>query len=383
MGMTSSITNMWGSAKTHTIHPEHFEIFHAPSEGAYNHHPQITSYKGKWYATWSNGFRDEDQLGQRMLLATSDDGGETWSETRPLIDRLPGENEYGVVTAEGIYTHKGKMVAYYGYYDITDNGVVQYYTSGGNRSLAQQDENYHINVHTGIMISEDAGATWLGPVNTINNFVPNLCPTPTSSGRLILPGNFSFPFTDDPYGIQNWTSAAVPDLPDNFADDPEGHVKIMKHRRNKIHVCEGSFFQTDDAVIHMMLRTSDAQVLAVSESHDNGKSWSEPVLTQYTDCHCRFHFGRLPDGRFFGLSCPQPNSQRTPLVLATSQDGIIFDTHYVLGAEESFPPRIPGIHKSGRYGYPSFHLMDDTMFVIYSINKEDIALCRFPLSALI
>ena len=40
-----------------------------------------------------------------------------------------------------------------------------------------------------------------------------------------------------------------------------------------------------------------------------------------------------------------------------------------------------GFHKGGRYGYPSFHIMGDWMFVIYSVNKEDIAMCRFPPSA--
>ena len=63
---------------------------------------------------------------------------------------------------------------------------------------------------------------------------------------------------------------------------------------------KGLFCETDNGVIRMMLRSGDAQRLAVSESHENGETWSEPVLTEYPDCHCRFHFGRLPDGRYFG-----------------------------------------------------------------------------------
>ena len=316
------------------------------------------------------------------MLATSDDAGETWTDTRPLVNRLPGEREYGVITAEGIHVHQGKMVAYYGYYDITYNGVLSYYASGGNMSLAQSEENFHVGVYTGIMVSEDAGETWQGPVNTIDRFVPNLCPSPTSSGRLILPGNFSFPFTDDPFGIHGWIPAGIPGLPEGYVDDPEGHVKIMRDRQDKVHVCEGSFYEIDTGVIRMMLRTRDGQRLAVSESIDNGVTWSEPVLTDYTDCHCRFHFDRLPDGRYFGVSCPAPHSARTPLILATSKGGNVFDQHYILGDEDNFLARIPGVHKYGRYGYPSFHIMDGNMFVIYSINKEDIAMCRFPLKAL-
>jgi hypothetical protein len=94
-------------------------------------------------------------------------------------------------------------------------------------------------------------------------------------------------------------------------------------------------------------------VLAVSESTDNGKSWSEPKLTGYTDCACRFHFGRLPDGRYFGLSCPKPRSGRTPMVLATSHDGVVFDRHYIVGDMSGTKARMPGHAKGGVYGYPT------------------------------
>jgi predicted neuraminidase len=174
----------------------------------------------------------------------------------------------------------------------------------------------------------------------------------------------------------------IPGLPGDYVDDPEGHVKVMRHRKGMVHVCEGSFYETDSGILRMMLRTRDAQRLAVSESFDNGDTWSEPVFTDYTDCHCRFHFGRLPDGRYFGVSCPAPHSARTPLILAVSVDGDVFDHHYILGDEDNFLARIPGVHKSGRYGYPSYHIMEDIMFIIYSINKEDIAVCRFPLKLL-
>jgi hypothetical protein len=222
-------------------------------------------------------------------------------------------------------------------------------------------------------------------VARIERFVPNLCPTPIAAGRsgdrLILPGNIWFPYTDDPRGIEGWTIAGIPGLPDDYWDDPEGFHYGSHHREAAFECCEGSFYQTDDGVVHMMLRT-DRNRLAVSESQDGGQTWSEPLLTGYTDCRCRFHFGRLPDGRFFGLTCPAPSSARTPLVLAASWDGIVFDQHYLLGDEPARPPRHPGHHKGGRYGYPALHIVNDTVYVIYTISKEDVALCRFPLQAL-
>ena len=69
-------------------------------------------------------------------------------------------------------------------------------------------------------------------------------------------------------------------------------------------------------------------------------------------------------------------------MLATSEDGVTFDRHYVLGDEPAAPPRMAGHHKSGRYGYPSYHILDEMIYVVYSIAKEDIAVCRTPLAAL-
>jgi hypothetical protein len=70
------------------------------------------------------------------------------------------------------------------------------------------------------------------------------------------------------------------------------------------------------------------------------------------------------------------------MVLAVSEDGVAFDRHFVLGDDPAGEPRMKGFAKGGRYGYPSYHIADGWMYVIYSINKEDIGMCRFPLSAL-
>ena len=375
MQLTSQITNRWGQTEPISVLTEHFPVFLGRKGAAYSHHQQITSLDGRLSATWSNGYTHEDEPGQRMLLATSDDLGETWSEPRVLVDRQPGEHEHGIVTAQGIHVHSGRMVAYFGYYDYTAQGLDLYRNGGGCHSKRDPDVRFHQGTHTGVMVSDDGGETWSGPVNRIDGCVPNLGPQPLSDGRLILPGNMSFPYTDDPFGIEGWTMARIARLPDDYVDDPEGFWKGMHIRGDSHSCCEGSLYETDGGVVHMMLRT-DGDVLAVSESYDRGESWSEPMLTAYTDCMSRHRFGRLPDGRFFGLSCPEPGSARTPLVLATSEDGVVFDRHYVLGDEPASPPRTAGYHKSGRYGYPSYHIMGDIVLVIYSISKEDVAVCR-------
>ena len=66
----------------------------------------------------------------------------------------------------------------------------------------------------------------------------------------------------------------------------------------------------------------------------------------------------------------------------SSDDGVIFNKHYVLGAEPHRPQRVAGHGKGGRHGYPHAHVMDDTLYAIYSIIKEDMAICRVELAQL-
>ena len=378
---TSPVTNCWGSARTSIIPTEEVVIFHGGPGGWYNHHHQVLHFDGRLYATWSCADVHEDSPGQRMMLATSDDEGKTWSEARPLVDRRPGQFDEVVITSAGLHVHNGRMVAYYGHYDYREPALklLLEQTTGLN-GKADTSVKWHQDTFEGILISDDAGDTW-EEVNRIPCFASYLAPSRLQSGRLILPGQMWFPWTDDPYGIEGWTIAAIPRLPDDYCDDSQGFWFAKEHRGDDFVCCEGTFFQTDDGVVHMILRT-EIDTLAVTESHDNGVTYSEPMMTTYTDCHCRSHFGRLPDGRFVATSCPEPGSLRTPLVLATSEDGVHFCRHYVVGNEPNTPPRQVGIQKFGRYGYPSFHLVGEWIYIIYSIAKEDIAIMRVRLSAL-
>ena len=139
------------------------------------------------------------------------------------------------------------------------------------------------------------------------------------------------------------------------------------------------YLSWSNGVVH---EDAPGQRMLMATSDDAGETWSEPVLTEFTDANCRFHFGRLPDGRYFAVSCPGPGSPRTPLILAISEDGVVFDRHFLLGGEPDVPPRLKGHHKGGRYGYPTYHIIGDTLFVAYSMSKEDIAVCRLSLNDL-
>lgn len=381
----STITNCWGKAKTSRLTGKQTFIHKASSwEAAYSHHPHITSYKGRLFATWSLGHLHEDTPGQKMVYATSDDLGVTWSEPITLVAPLQGQHMEECVTGYGILVTGDVMTAYYINYDFTLEGLLKY-AEFGACSRGIPGLQVLQNVYTGVMLSEDGGATWKGPVSKIPGVYANLTPERISTGRLVMPAYTIFPYTDDPTGATGWKAVPLPGLPEGYYDGAGGHIPI-KAAWAELGICEGSLYEMPDSTLRMMLRTSKGR-LAVSESKDFGESWSEPKLTDFTDCGARFQFGKLPDGRYFALSCPDPNIpesclRRTPLVLALSKDGNVFDRHYILGDEPDMPLRFPGAFKHGRYGYPYAYILDDNLFVVNSVGKEDVELRTFNLGDL-
>jgi hypothetical protein len=341
---------------------------------AYSHHPSITWFKGKFYVIWSNGRVHEDDLGQRVLMSTSEDF-HNWTEPTPLIDSLMGKSSELVLTAAGFHQHEGTLVAYFGQYEYVPDNV---------------KEGTFVRIGAGHMdtilraVTTTDGEHWSEPLDMHVPIVPNHGPQPTASGRLIISGNVMFPYTDDPAGLTGWQTTGIydPDKHSQLWDDSEFFQTVADTMEWPVKLCEGSFYETDDHILHMLLR-SGTEKLWVAESSNDGESWSAPSETEFTDNVTKFHFGRLPDGRFYYVGCPdpQPKGARNPLVLSISEDGVRFDKHFILG-NTRFEKRFEGRHKGGVYGYPHSMIREGYLYVVFSIWKEGLAVIRTAIAEL-
>lgn len=339
-------------------------LYRPETNWTYSHHAGITFFKGRFFAIWSNSRKDEDAPGQRVLLATSKNFRK-WTEPCPLVDSVTGENGVErVLTAAGFHAHKGTLVAYFGNY-------------GPNKETTRLQA-----------VTTTDGRRWT-PVRDIGVPVnPNHPPQKTASGRLIISGNISFPWTDDPAGLHGWHMTGIypPEMQETIKDDPASFWEVAARQGWPAGLCEGSFYQTDDGVLHMLLRNAMTKGVTyrhrlwLSESRDDGRSWSAPVETEFSDTNAKFHFGRLPDGRFFYVGNPVGRG-RTPLVLSLSKDGVRFDDHYILG-ERSYTQLQPGKAKGGEYGYPHTLIRKGRLYVIVSRKKEGVEVLRLNLSEL-
>ncbi len=354
--------------KIRTLSPEVSVLYRPEREWTYSHHAAIAWFNGSFYAMWSNGRVNEDDVGQRVLFSVSPDGVR-WSEPAPLFDS-PADG--GTLSAGGWYARGDALNAYAGYYRYEG-------ATSPTDERPRGDER-----HTGTTLlckTTRDGLRWSDPVDLHLPITPNQGPRALSSGRLLMCGSFTFPYTDDPTGLSGWRIAGLPPCPaPGLQDDSEGFWIHQKLRGDEWPVCEGSFFEHGGRIV-MLLRNARGNQLLCSESRDGGESWSAPQPTEIEDNNSKFFCMTLSDGRVALISNPNRTGRRCPLAVCLSEDGVNFSDRALI-ATEPIPMRVAGMYKGGVYGYPNALEKDGVLYVICSVNKEDIYLFRVPVAEL-
>ena len=203
-------------------------------------------------------------------------------------------------------------------------------------------------------------------------------PCQLPSGRMVgashfQPGLHVCPvFTDDPTGLTGWTKAIFLPLPTKEADSKQSRE------------LEPSQFVQADGTLVMTFRDQQSSFRKLASfSHDDGHSWSVPVVTAIPDARTMQCAGNLSDGTAFMVSCPADGKRRWPLLLFLSRDGRLFDRAVLLrsGASTDLPlRRYEGKAKTLGYSYPKAMVSQGCLYVGYSTNKETVECTRIPLS---
>ena len=145
----------------------------------------------------------------------------------------------------------------------------------------------------------------------------------------------------------------------------------------------------------ILVYRAEGQYLCFSQRSEGAAGeWSLPSETKLTDIHSNFNAGTLPDGRVYLLHNPIIGAPhlRDPLVLSLSSDGYAFSKAYVAMScllppvsshehPEGCKRRNPGGGSPGPQ-YSQGLVNGESLYVIMSMNKEDIWVEQIPLSSL-
>jgi hypothetical protein len=377
------------NVKTTTLHRG------TPEIGTFNHRAHITYFKGIFYAIWDTQVRDEHGPGQHGLLRRSTDQGKTWT---PVKELFPALDKY-VPSSEAIIDGRclGRIQTSNGFAVVDD---VLY-------AVTEVDDHKGTSIrnrkrfHAGRLCRSISPDGNLGEMFWLKKYPPKpvkgFPSYPAGDPKLVekinqyflQPGNeiqldFSSPVPETAPG-DVWTPFPISD---------DNHRLIEQVPSYRAADCTWVRLYRDAGLlgVHIpdkgskkALEESKSRRNYASFSFDNCKAWTVPTRTSFPDAYAKSNAGRLPDGQIYVINNFLPLSTkhggRQLLGVYLSRDGLNFDRAAVIRFIAP-PQRYAGRAKSGGYAYPHSTIVEDNLWVIYSVNKEDIEIACIPLSEL-
>ena len=363
-----------------------------PGAGAYAMSPMLSFLNNRFLATWKLSVSDEDEPGQRVMWAHSNDGT-TWTTTSD------GSN----VLFPSMNSTENPRVALFAEPSLLLNGRV--YTASSPKQFCLYPDQYQSILLLRRVFDDEIGhfgpLFWASPSipdgfveASIRENVTSLIDQDAQTQgdiALLTPKTISPPCPTDGStskcefcsgGCQNWTIAL--------------NVSSLENERSHYKVPGGSSTEV------LLYRSHNRFLYAsVRDSIDN--PWPIPTMTNITDDVANFNAGNFPnsnglDGRAYLVSNALITLIRDPIFLSTSTDGYAFTTTAAIGTCENkiftsptqpwgCQYRINGGAKEGGLQYPQAAIVTSPsssagFYVIVSLNKEDIWISRTPLDDL-
>jgi hypothetical protein len=326
----------------------------------YHHHVDLACWRGKLYVGWNSCEKDEDVWPSRELLNSSDDGV-NWSSP---VEMFP----QGLSTPLRMY----------------------FYRSGNDRMLViaglrLDTRKLREDVKAALIVRELRDDHSLGEVFTLQ---------PPDATR-----DAPTPFDTSP--DRGFVEACHELLGNTLFLEQQDRGRLLGPRRMNWHDAKnwpgGIMPGTGRGkwVFGKALsfeKRPDGAWLGVSKmgwcivSHDDGKTWTAPVVpSSFVTGKAKAWLQRTRDGRYALVYNPSRRN-RYPLVVATSSDCVHFHDMRLVQGELPIQ-RYPGDDRSigpqycrgiSRWSSDGSR-DDDAMWLVYSMNKEDIWVSRVPL----
>ncbi len=323
----------------------------------YNHAPMLAHWNGKFYVQYlAHEYQENGTPTETYLMSSAD--GKTWSapsRTFPAIEVQPGQFTIAHQRMGFYVATDGRLLtlSFYGLPDNPNNGqgigraVREIYKDGRLGPI------YFIRYNANSKIPQPDRANWFPFYKTApdTGFI-------TACDELL----------NNKLMTQQWWEEDRSD--DGFyalAGNDEFSAKGF------------CFFHRKDGKVVGLWKEAWAAL-----SDDEGKTWSKPVVISSKPEGTAKEWGqRLDNGRYALVYNPSGTDERLPLAILTSDDGITFTNLRVVHGD------IPPLRFAGRFkdigaqyvrgiaegnGNPP----GDDLWVVYSVNKEDLWISKIP-----
>lgn len=302
----------------------------------------ITKYRDKLYASWANSYRFENDDNTILAQMTSEDGGFTWSNYKRISDV-----DKGFGRSHGVYfKHGGRL------YAICPKAGFDYTVYAGLKPemYVMDDDGTFKNL--GIIMDE--------------HFWPMCEPIVLDDGSIVMAGINSEGTPSSPAvalcdgkDITKWEMVIIPN-PDGLPLWGETTVLKLKNKLVAIVRSEGA--------VHTAL---------VSESFDNGKTWSGLAESNLPISNSKMYAGNLSNGKNYLVFNARTDKYREMLCIAVGDE--TFDKVYKIKKGYEKPPRF---WKYSEWCYPYAYEADGKLYIAYARNKEDAVLSIIPVESL-
>lgn len=303
----------------------------------------VVRHRGKLYVSWANSYRDENDDNTILAGTFSPDDGATWQPQRRWSRTDPG---YG--RSHGVFfQHEGQLYAF----------CPKARFAKINEFPELQMEGYRLT---------DAGEWACLGIVLPQPFWPMCEPVALRDGTFLMAG------------LNPCTAEAAVALWDG-RDITRWDVRTLPNPCGYRCWGETTVLPGADRLVAIVRGGGSAPCALVSESFDEGRTWSGLQRSNLPISHSKMYAGVLADGRRYLVFNARSEDYRETLCLALGRD--CFDKVYRIRHGFDAPPRFWRFNEWS-YPYAFEDRAQGVLYVAYDQNKENCELAVIPLAGL-